>query len=216
MQLQQAYPEIWAELIATNRYLKIALGALAFVCVGLLLLCWRTFDRFDHLSPLVVRIDEVGRAEAVDYDVAAYRPDVTKPEVKYFLRRFLVSHRQRRRGVALDAWKTSLLFLDAPLARRVLDEQEASGELARFVGGEGPEIEIEIDSVQVQPSREEPYRARLDFTEILRDPSGRTASRRRWTSEFEFRFIPRPPRELLAVNPLGMAVTYFRSDRITD
>ncbi len=216
MQLQHAYPEIWAGLLATNRYLKIALGMLSVVCVGLLLLCWRTFDRFEHLSPLVIRIDEVGRAEAVEYAVAAYRPDVAKPEVKYFLRRFLVMHRERRRGAALDAWKDSLLFLEAPLARRALDEQEGTGELVRFMGGEGPEIEVEIDAVQVQPSKEEPYRARLDFTEILRDPSGRGSSRRRWTSEFEFRFIPNPPRDLLGVNPLGLVVTYFRSDRVAD
>ncbi len=216
MQLQKAYPEVWASLLATNRYLKIALGALALVCVGLLLLCWRTFDRFEHLSPLVVRIDEVGRAEAVEYAVAAYRPDVTKPEVKYFLRRYLVMHRERRRGVAIDAWKNSLLFLEATLARRVLEEQQESGELARFMAGEGPEIEIQVDAVQVQPSRQEPYRARVDFTEILHDGSRPASSRRRWTSEFEFRFVPNPPRDLLAVNPLGLVVTYFRSDRVAD
>ncbi len=216
MQAQEAYAEIWAEVLSTNRYLKIALGALSLVCAGLLLLCWRTFDRFEHLSPLVVRIDEVGRAEAVDYKAAAYRPDVAKPEVKYFLRRFLVMNRERRRGLALDAWKDSLLFLDRPLARRLLDEQEASGELVGFMGGDGTETELEINAVQVQPSREEPYRARVDFTETLRDPTGRTVGRRRWTSEFEFRFLPNPPRELLAVNPLGLAITYFRSDRIAD
>ncbi len=216
MQIKQAFPEIWAELLATNRYLKIALGALSLVCIGLLVLCWRTFDRFEHLSPLVVRIDEVGRAEAVDYEAAAYRPDVTKPEVKYFLRRFLVMHWERRRGAALASWKNSLLFLDGPLARRLLEEQEASGEIVRFLGGEGAEIEVAIDAVQVQPSREEPFRARLDFTETLRDLTGRRISRRRWTSEFEFSFLPDPPRDLLAVNPLGLAITYFRCDRIAD
>lgn len=216
MQVHEAYAEVWAEVLATNRYLKMALGALSLVCVGLLLLCWRTFDRFEHLSPLVVRIDEVGRAEALDYEAAAYRPDVAKPEVKYFLRRFLVLHRERRRGAALEAWKDSLLFLDRPLAQRLLAEQEASGELAGFLAGEGPEIDVEIDAVQVQPSREEPYRARMDFTETRHAATGRFASRQRWTSEFEFRFLPRPPRELLAVNPLGLSVTYFRSDRIAD
>ena len=144
MKAQEAYAEIWAEVLATNRYLKLALGALALLCVGLLLLCWRTFDRFEHLAPLVLRIDEVGRAEVVDYQAAAYRPDVAKPEVKYFLRRFLLLHRERRRGMALEAWKQSLLFLDGPLARRLLSEQESSKELARFMSGEGPEIELEL------------------------------------------------------------------------
>ena len=216
MKPSETYPEIWAELISTNRYLKIALGAMSAACLGLMLLCWRTYDRFEHLSPLVVRIDEVGRAEAVDYEAAAYRPDVAKPEVKYFLRRFLVLHRERRRHAALERWKSSLLYLDRSLAGRLLAEQETSGELVRFLSGESPEIDIEIDSVQVQPSREEPYRARIDFTETLREPGGGSRSQRRWTSEFEFRFVPNPPRELLAVNPLGLAITYFRSDRVAN
>lgn len=216
MKAQEAYAEIWAEVISTNRYLKIALGALSLLCIGLLLLCWRTFDRFEHLSPLVVRIDEVGRAEAVAYEAAAYRPDVAKPEVKYFLRRFLVLHRERRGDGALNAWKDSLLFLDRSLAQRLLEEQETSGELVRFLRGEDPQTEIEIDAVQVQPSRTEPFRARLDFTETRRDASGRKVGRQRWTSEFEFRFLERPPRELLAINPLGLSISYFRSDRIAD
>ena len=97
MQTHEAYAEIWAEVLSTNRYLKLALGALCLLCVGLLALCWRTFDRFEHLSPLVVRIDAVGRAEAVRYEAATYVPDVAKPEVKYFLRRFLLLNRERRR-----------------------------------------------------------------------------------------------------------------------
>lgn len=216
MKAQEAYAEIWAEVLATNRYLKLALGALALLCVGLLLLCWRTFDRFEHLAPLVLRIDEVGRAEVVDYVAASYRPDVAKPEVKYFLRRFLLLHRERRGGMALETWKQSLLFLDGPLARRLLAEQEATNELVRFMSGEGPEIEVELGAVQVQPSREEPYLARMDFTEIRRDVTGRELDRTRWTSEFEFRFLPKPPQELLSVNPIGLSITYFRSDRIVE
>ena len=216
MQTHEAYAEIWAEVLSTNRYLKLALGALCLLCVGLLALCWRTFDRFEHLSPLVVRIDAVGRAEAVRYEAATYVPDVAKPEVKYFLRRFLLLNRERRRDAVLESWKRSLLFLDKPLGQRLMQEQETSGELVRFLGGEGPEIGIAIDAVQVQPSREEPYEARVDFTETARALTGRISGRRRWTSEFEFRFLPNPPHELLAVNPLGLAITYFRCDRIED
>lgn len=216
MRPSEAYAEIWAELLSTNRCLKIALGALSALCVGLLALSWRTFDRFENLSPIVVRIDDVGRAEAVRYEAATYVPDVAKPEVKYFLRRFLVLHRERRAGVALEAWKRSLLFLEKPLAQRIAQEQEASGGLALFLAGEGPEVGIEIKAVQVQPSRQQPYRARIDFTEVSRDVTGAAVGRSRWTSEFEFRFLPSPPRGLLAVNPLGLVIGYFRADRVED
>ena len=216
MRPNEAYAEIWAELLSTNRYLKIALGALSALCVGLLALSWRTFDRFENLSPIVVRIDDVGRAEALSYEATTYIPDVAKPEVKYFLRRFLLLHRERRSGVALEAWKRSLLFLENPLAQRLAQEQEAGGELARFLGGEGPEVGLEINAVQVQPSREQPYRARIDFTEVAMDAAGSTVRRERWTSEFEFRFLSSPPRELMGVNPLGLVIGYFRADRVED
>lgn len=216
MQAQEAYAEIWAELLSTNRYLKIALGAMALLCVGLLALSWRTFDRFEHLSPIIVRIDEVGRAEAIAWEAAAYVPEVTRPEVKYFLRRFLLLHRERRPEVALEAWKRSLLFLEKPLAQRLIEQQETAGELARFLAGEGPAVSVEFDSVQVQPSRQQPYRARIDFTEVARDDAGLVTARVRWTSEFEFRFLPSPARELLGVNPLGLVIGYFRTDRIDD
>ena len=216
MKATQAYAEIWSEVLATNRYLKVALGAMAVVSVALAMLCWRTFDRFENLSPLVLRINEVGRAEAVAYDTVAYRPDIANPEVKYFLRRFLVLHRERRRGAALEGWKQSLLFLDDALARRMVADQEASGELAGFLVGEGSEIEVEVGSVQVQPSREEPYTARLDFSEVRRDGTGRALERMRWTSKFEFRFLTKPPRELLPVNPTGLSISYFRCDRVVE
>lgn len=216
MQVHEAYAEIWAEVLTTNRYLKIALALVTLVSVGLLVLCWRTFDRFEHLKPLVVRIDGVGRAEAVDYEAVTYQPDIRQPEVKYFLRRFVVLHRERRRDAGLDRWRDSLLFLDGSLAQRLLEEQEASGELLDYLAGDDGEIEVSIDAVQVQPSRSEPFLARLDFTETRRDLVGRVAAQERWTSEFEFRFLPNPPRELMAVNPLGLCITYFRSDRIED
>ena len=56
----------------------------------------------------------------------------------------------------------------------------------------------------------------MDFTEVRRDLTGRELDRSRWTSEFEFRFLPEPPQELLGVNPIGLSVTYFRSDRIAE
>ena len=215
MTTKQTYTEIWAELLSTNRYLKISLGVMSLVCVGLLILCWRTFDRFDHLAPLVVRIDEVGRAEVVEYDTATYQPDVAKPEVKYFLRHFLVMHRERRQEQVLESWKRSLLFLDRSLAQQSIQEQESDGEIVRFLAGEGQEVSIEINTVQVQPSREAPYRARVDYTAISRENTGQASQRQRWTSELEFHFLTSPPREILTVNPLGLVITYFRSDRIS-
>ena len=48
------------------------------------------------MKPLVVRIDEVGRAEAVAYDATRYQPQ--PPELRYFLTQFVVKHFSRIRA----------------------------------------------------------------------------------------------------------------------
>jgi type IV secretion system protein VirB5 len=48
-----------------NTYLKIALVLVSLVAVALVALNFHTASRFSGVKPLVIRIDEVGRAEAV-------------------------------------------------------------------------------------------------------------------------------------------------------
>jgi type IV secretion system protein VirB5 len=55
-----------------NTYLRLALVSL--LALGLLVLNFRTQAAAANLTPLVVRIDEVGRTEAVQYDASSYRP----------------------------------------------------------------------------------------------------------------------------------------------
>ena len=69
-----------------NTYLKIALLCVSLVAVGPagpeLPDAGR---RPSTLKPLVIRIDDVGRAQAVQYDTLTYHPQGQAPELKYFL-----------------------------------------------------------------------------------------------------------------------------------
>ncbi|MBK7929284.1 MAG: hypothetical protein IPJ98_17950 [Bryobacterales bacterium] len=57
-----------------NNYLKIAVASLALVCIGLLVLNVKLFAAFSEVKPLVIRINEVGRAEAIQYSSLEYQP----------------------------------------------------------------------------------------------------------------------------------------------
>ena len=57
-----------------NTYLKIALLALRLVALALAFLNVRTYQAFRELKPLVIRISDVGRAEAVSYESLEYHP----------------------------------------------------------------------------------------------------------------------------------------------
>ena len=47
-------------------------------------------------KPIVVRVDDVGRAEALAYDVVEAQADPLDPTTKYFLNRFIDDYYSRR------------------------------------------------------------------------------------------------------------------------
>src|SRR3979409_1733793 len=86
---QRQYVELFGSALVMNTYLKIALLCMSLVAVGLLILHVQTQAKYEHVKPLVIRIDEVGRAQAVHYDTLTYRPHGQAPELKYFLMQFV-------------------------------------------------------------------------------------------------------------------------------
>src|SRR5687768_17957823 len=95
---KRQYVELYGSALVLNTYLKIALLCLSLVAVGLVALNFRTQRRVDAFKPLVIRIDDVGRAQAVQYDALTYKPIGQAPELKYFLIQFVTKHYGRIRA----------------------------------------------------------------------------------------------------------------------
>jgi type IV secretion system protein VirB5 len=77
---KRQFVEVYGSALVMNTYLKLALLLVSLLALGLLVLNFRTQAAAATVRPLVVRIDDVGRAEAVQYDAAAYRPQT--PELR--------------------------------------------------------------------------------------------------------------------------------------
>jgi len=107
---KRQFVELYGSALVMNTYLKIALVLVSLVAVGLLALNFHTASKYADIKPLVIRIDEVGRAEAVAYDALTYRPEA--PELRYFLTQFVVKHFSRVRATIQREYPDSLLFLD--------------------------------------------------------------------------------------------------------
>src|SRR5918998_6981293 len=93
---KRQFVELYGSALVLNTYLKIALVLVSLIALGLLALNFHTAARYSQVKPLVIRIDEVGRAEAVAYDASQYRPQ--PPELRYFLTQFIVKHFSRVRA----------------------------------------------------------------------------------------------------------------------
>ena len=122
---KRQFVELYGSALVMNTYLKIALVLVSLVALGLLGAELPHRRRsYANVKPLVVRIDEVGRAEAVQYDATAYQPQ--PPELRYFLTQFVVKHFSRIRATVQREYPDSLLFLEPALADATIAQNDQS------------------------------------------------------------------------------------------
>lgn len=208
---RRRYLEEYASAVVTNNYLKVSVLALSGVLVGTLTLAFSMYSWAKSQPPLIVRIDEVGRATAVNYSAFTYRPEA--PEIRYFLGQFIQLHFSRLIGSVDERFGKSLFFLDQKLSQAVIEEERKQHSLADFVKGGAEEIDIEIKNIVLHDLRSTPMKASVDFEKIY-FPRGerRELRRERFAGSFEFVVQGSVPISFVLVNPLGLTMTYFRVD----
>lgn len=210
---KRLYLESYGDPMVTNSYLKIALALLALVCVALALVDLRTIRTFEDFRPLVIRIDDLGRAEAIDYHNLEYKPQ--DAEAKYFLSEFCWLYYRRNRYTMQDDFTKALRFLDGKLANGILDAYRKDDIIRKFLSNSSaPEIDIDVKKVALEAMQNPPYRARVDFYMVYYSPADHSELQRDlYTANFVFVFKSRVPNEMIPINPLGLTVTYLREDQ---
>ena len=127
---KRLYLEQYGDPMVTNTYLKIALALLSVVCVALALIDLRTIRTFQNFRPLVIRIDDLGRAEAINYHNLEYKPQ--DAEAKYFLTQFCALYYNRNRYTIQNDFSKRLYFLDGKLADGILDAYRKDDIIRKF------------------------------------------------------------------------------------
>ena len=96
----------------------------------------------------MVRIDEVGRAEAVQYNATAYQPQ--PPELRYFLTQFVVKHFSRIRSTVQREYPDSLFFLEPTLADATIAQNDQTHALETFLTNPAEnEVDIAVQNVSL-------------------------------------------------------------------
>src|SRR5258706_14278036 len=210
---KRLYLEQYGDPMVTNTYLKIALTLVSLIAVGLLVLDWKTIKTFENFRPLVIRIDDLGRAEAINYHNLEYKPQ--DAEAKYFLSQFCSLYYRRNRYTIQNDFSKALFFLDGKLANGILDAYRKDDIIKKFITNTAaPEIDIDVKKVALEEMQNPPYRARVDFYMVYYSPADHSELKRDlYTANFVFVFKSQVPNELIPINPLGMTVTYFREDQ---
>jgi type IV secretion system protein VirB5 len=199
--------------LVTNTFLKVALTLVSLIALGLLLLNFKTQEVVRNFKPLVIRIDEIGRAEALAYQNFQYKPQ--EREVKYFLSQFCLLHYSRNRLTLKDTFSRSLYFLDGRLANTILDSMKKTKLMETYMADSNLlDVEIEIKNVVLEEIQNPPYKAKVDMSKLYFSRTDRSVLKQEVsTISFVYSFKDRVENQLIPINPLGLTISYFREDQ---
>jgi len=210
---KRQFVELYGSALVMNTYLKIALVLVSLIALGLLALNFHTASKYSEVKPLVVRIDDVGRAEAVQYDATAYQPQ--PPELRYFLSQFVVKHFSRIRATVQREYPDSLFFLEPALADATIAHNDQSRALEQFLTtASADEVDVVVQNVSLSELTTPPYKAAITFQKVFYTPGTRyERARQTHIAQVDFVIRGHVPNEFIRVNPLGLQVAYFRVDQ---
>jgi type IV secretory pathway TrbF-like protein len=209
----EKYLEQYGEPLVMNTYLKITVLVLCAICAALAALVYRSQNALAAMHPMIVRINDVGRAEAIDYRNFQYRPQ--EAENKYYLSRWAELYFSRNRFTIERDQTNALYFLNGDVQRAVIDQERKDNFIQNYVRDSGlPFVDVEVKNVVLDDLRQSPYSARIEFEKVFTNPVDHTeVKRERWTATVTYVFRESVRNNELAVNPLGLTIVRFRADQ---
>jgi type IV secretory pathway TrbF-like protein len=209
----ERYLEQYGEPLVMNTYLKVTVLVLTAVCLMLGALTYKSQKALADMHPMIVRINDVGRAEAIDYRNFQYRPQ--EAENKYYLTRWAELYFSRNRFTIERDQTSALYFLNSDVQRAVIDEERKNSTIQNYVKDSSlPYVDVEVKSIVLDDLRVSPYSARIEFEKVYTNPADHTELKReRWTASVTYVFREVVKNNELAVNPLGLTIVRFRADQ---
>src|SRR6202007_1875971 len=101
------------------------------VALALAGLLYRSQKLIENAHPFIVRINDVGRAEAIDYRNFQYRPQ--EAENKYYLTRWAELYFSRNRFAIERDQTSALYFLNGDMQRAVIDQERKDNIIPNYI-----------------------------------------------------------------------------------
>jgi len=209
----ERYLEQYGDPMVMNTYLKIAVLALSAVAVALTGVVCKSHQALASAKPLIIRIDNVGRAEAIDYRDFQYRPQ--EAENKYYLGRWAELYFSRNRFTLVRDQTASLYFMNSDVQRDVIEQERKAQTIPTYLKDSGlPYVTIVVKNVILDDLRMSPYSARIEFERIYTNAQDmHELKREQLTASVTYVFRDSVHNQQLAVNPLGLTIIRFRVDQ---
>jgi type IV secretory pathway TrbF-like protein len=207
------YLEQYGDPMVTNTYLKVTILVIAAISFMLGALVFKSQKALTQLKPLIIRVSDVGHAEAIDYRDYQYRPQ--EAENKYYLARWVTLAFQRNRYTIENDQTASLYFLNSDVQHAVIRQEQQEKTISTFQHDPTlPYVDIDVKSIVLDDLRQSPYSARIEFEKVYTNPSDHSVLKReRWIASLTYVFADTVANSALSVNPLGLTIIRYRADQ---
>ena len=209
----ERYIEQYGDPLVTNTYLKMTVLILALVIAGMAAVMLKEIKALADIRPLIIRIDDVGHAEAVDYKNFAYKPQ--ESENKYYLTRWTQLLFQRNKFTIENDQTQALYFFDSATSKSVIEDERKTKYISSYqLDNTLPFIEVQVTNIILGDLTTAPYTAQIEFLKLYKDPnSGAELRRERLTASVNFIFRSTVPNNMVSINPLGLTIIHYRVDQ---
>jgi type IV secretion system protein VirB5 len=209
----ERYLEQYGEPLVMNTYLKVTILVLALIALALAALVFKSQKALASMHPFIIRINDVGRAEAIDYRNFQYRPQ--EAENKYYLSRWAELYFSRNRFTIERDQTNALYFLNGDVQHAVIAQEQKDNIIQSYRNDSSlPFVDVEVKNVVLDDLRQSPYSARIEFEKVYTNPADHSELKReQWTASVTYVFRERVVNNELAVNPLGLTIVRFRADQ---
>ncbi|MDQ2844624.1 MAG: type IV secretion system protein [Acidobacteriota bacterium] len=207
------YLEQYGDPLVTNTYLKLAVLCLAALAAMMGGLVYKSQKALASAKPFIIRINDVGHAEAIDYRNFDYRPQ--EAEDKYYLTRWVNLYFDRNRYTLERDQTQALYFLNSDVQRAVIEDERKTSLISNYLKDSTlPYVDVEVKSVILDDLRQSPYSARIEFDKVFTNPGDQSVIKReKWTATVTYVFNPQVLNEKTTVDPLGLTIIRFRTDQ---
>src|SRR6202041_3276281 len=148
----ERYLEQYGDPLVMNTYLKVTILVLCAVCLMLGALTYKSQKALANMRPLIIRVNDVGRAEAIDYRNFQYRPQ--EAENKYYLTRWAELYFSRNRFTVERDQTSSLYFLNGDVQRAVIDQERKDNIITNYTKDSSlPFVDVEVKNVVLDDLR---------------------------------------------------------------
>jgi type IV secretory pathway TrbF-like protein len=209
----ERYLEQYGDPLLMNTYMKVIILVLATVCLILGALIFKSQSALASVKPLIIRINDVGRAEAIDYRDFQYRPQ--EAENKYYLARWAELYFSRNRLTLVRDQTRALYFVNSDVQRHIIEAERKDQAIPSYLKDSSlPYVDITIKNVILDDLRTPPYSARIEFERVYTNPQDlQEIKREELTASATYVFRPNVKNDALAINPLGLTIIRFRVDQ---